>query len=587
VTTERRHFWILLAAWLAIGAAMTVLSWGPITRHQFPDQDDVMRLLELRDWLAGQSWFDVTQYRLNPPAGASMHWSRLVDVPLAAVVMLARPFAGEAGAETAAIIAVPLLTLGIAMLLVQRIGEKLMGPGAALAAAIATPFSLGGIKQMRPMRIDHHGWQIVLALVATLAAMDDRPRRSGFVAGLAMAAWMNISVEGLPFAAALGALFAWQWIADASATERIKAYLASLALSSAILFAATHSASTWLSQPRDVITVAHLGAFAVAWASCAFVVRRGTISRSARIGALAGAGAATAAAMFAIDPHWLRGPFGSLDPLVREMWYDRITEGLPMWRVGWSEAAIGLAQPLVGLLGGALALRGAQGRERKRWIAYVVALGAITLASLFVLRIESTSSVIALPGTAFLCASALGRARSVSLFPLRVVASAAAVFIMTPAYAVPLSMTPANTQTAREGEAGIDCVGKSEVDALRMLPTADIAAPLEIAPAILLETQHRAIASGHHRNAGGMRDVIELFVLPPQSGARILARRRSDYLVFCPGSPEAISYAHRGPNGLAAMLRSGHAPRWLEPVIIPGLHELRVWRVRKDLLAAA
>ena len=65
------------------------------------------------------------------------------------------------------------------------------------------------MKQMRIMRIDHHGWQIVLALVAMLAVLDERPRRSGMVAGAAMALWCNISIEALPFVAALGAWFAF------------------------------------------------------------------------------------------------------------------------------------------------------------------------------------------------------------------------------------------------------------------------------------------------------------------------------------------------------------------------------------------
>ena len=227
MTAERRNLGWLAAAWLLVAALMTLLSEHGLAQRQFPDPDDVMRLLQVRDWIGGQSWFDVTQYRLNPPDGVPMHWSRLVDVPIAAVILLLRPFAGEQGAETAALVAVPLLTLGIAMLLVQRVGLKLMGSGPALAAAIATPFSLGGLKQMRPMRIDHHGWQIVMALTGLLAALDPRPRRSGIIAGAAMAVWMNISMEGLPFAAAFGVLFAWQWLADPAATERLKSYLAS------------------------------------------------------------------------------------------------------------------------------------------------------------------------------------------------------------------------------------------------------------------------------------------------------------------------------------------------------------------------
>ncbi len=43
--------------------------------------DDAMRLVEVRDFMAGQSWFDLTQYRLDPPNGVVTHWSRLIDLP--------------------------------------------------------------------------------------------------------------------------------------------------------------------------------------------------------------------------------------------------------------------------------------------------------------------------------------------------------------------------------------------------------------------------------------------------------------------------------------------------------------------------
>ena len=45
---------------------------------------------QVRDWMAGQSWFDVVQHRLNPPLGVDMHWSRLVDAPIAAIMSVAQ-----------------------------------------------------------------------------------------------------------------------------------------------------------------------------------------------------------------------------------------------------------------------------------------------------------------------------------------------------------------------------------------------------------------------------------------------------------------------------------------------------------------
>jgi hypothetical protein len=171
--------------------------------------------------------------------------------------------------------------------------------------------------------------------------------------------------------------------------------------------------------------------------------------------------------------------------------------------------------------------------------------------------------------------------------PARVVGTAAALCIMTPAYAVPLSVTPVDERLVNAAGAWNDCMAKRQLDALRRLPDGDIAAPLDITPAILLETPHRAIASGHHRNASGMRDVIRLFIFAVPQGAEIVTRRKIDYVVFCPDAPEAIRYANSGPGGLSAMLRAGAAPQWLERVSLPGLRGLQVWRVRKDVAAAA
>lgn len=585
--TRVRETWLLAGFWLAICVFMCALGMRSIHEMLFPDPDDAMRLLEVRDWLAGQSWFDVTQYRLNPPAGAPMHWSRLVDLPIAAVMLVSRPFVGAHGADLAALVAVPLLTLGIAMLLVQRIGLRLMSGRAALLAAMATPFSLGAMKQMRPMRIDHHGWQIVCALVAVLAALDQRPRRSGVVAGIALAVSMTISIEGLPFAAGLGALFAWQWLVNPGAGERLKYYLGSLAVSSTLAFGLTHTPSAWLHQPHDVMTAANLLSFAVAALIAAVAVRPAVDPSGTRLVILAGIGAAALMTMFAVDPHWLQGPFGSLDPLVRTYWYDVVDEGLPAWQVGWSEAALGLAQPVVGLAGAAIALHRSSGEARSSWTTYLLALAAMSFASLFVMRIATTASVVAMPGTAFLCQLAFRRARRLSVMPLRSVATAGALCVMTPAYAVPLTVTPADSRYESALDAFHQCVRNDVLERLNGLPAGRIAAPLDISPAILVSSHHSAIASGHHRNAQGMRDVIELFLVPPAAGAAILERRQIDYLVFCVNASESIRYARNGRDGLAAALQAGRPPSWLEPLPMASSRYLKVWRVRHDLLPRA
>ncbi len=545
----KRQTWIVLAIWLVVGALMIRNAIPIIKEWTFPDPDDPMRLIQVRDWLAGQSWFDVTQYRLNPPSGGPMHWSRLVDVPIAGVILLARPFLGQHGAETAALIAIPLMTLGAAMFLVHRIAFKLMGSSAALLAVLATPASLGAMKQMKIMRIDHHGWQIVLALLAMLAVLDERPRRSGLVAGLAMAFWVNISIEALPFVAALGAWFAFEWLSNGSAGERLKAYLGALAGASLLLFTLTHFPSVWFTHPHDALNVAHLTGFAVA-ALCSMFAIRPIADLRLRVAVLAGVGLVSVAVMFAVDPHFLSGPFSSLDPLVAKWWYAGVDEGQPIWHLAPGDVAAGLAQPFVGLLGALFAISKSDGQQRKGWIAFAYLLGAVTLSSIFVIREATTAATLSMPGTAFLCDFALHRARKISLMPVRVLATTGAVFIMAPAYAAPALVMPADERLVNAMNSSDSCVTRSQVEKLNSLPTSNLAIPLDITPAILASTPHRAIASGYHRNNNGIHDVILLFAGKLATSREILARRHIDYVVFCPKAPELIRWAIHGPGDL-------------------------------------
>src|SRR4051794_1752047 len=59
----------------------------------FFDSDDAMRMVEVRDLMAGQGWFDLTAQRINPPQGLLLHWSRVVDVPIVALISVFRLFA--------------------------------------------------------------------------------------------------------------------------------------------------------------------------------------------------------------------------------------------------------------------------------------------------------------------------------------------------------------------------------------------------------------------------------------------------------------------------------------------------------------
>src|SRR6476469_10371578 len=100
---------IVLVVWLGLCAWFVFQKWTDIRFFALGDTDDNMRIMQVRGLLHGQGWFDLRQHRMNPPFGANIHWSRLVDLPIAGMILGLRPFLGGAGAERWAVAIAPLL----------------------------------------------------------------------------------------------------------------------------------------------------------------------------------------------------------------------------------------------------------------------------------------------------------------------------------------------------------------------------------------------------------------------------------------------------------------------------------------------
>ena len=86
-----------MLALLATLGFLVVNAWAgfPALNNAGGDNDDLLRLVEVRDLLAGQGWFDLHQYRMGLEGGFVMHWSRLVDAPIAAIVLAVSSLTGN------------------------------------------------------------------------------------------------------------------------------------------------------------------------------------------------------------------------------------------------------------------------------------------------------------------------------------------------------------------------------------------------------------------------------------------------------------------------------------------------------------
>ena len=252
----------IVRMWALLALILLLVSAGRIAHWQFPDPDDILRLVQVRDLLGGQGWFDLDQHRIDPLREVPMHWSRLVDLPLALVIGGMTPLIGQGAAEAFALIAVPLLTLLVAMSFPGLAAVRLLGRengGWAVLVAGMLPLLM---HQFQPLRIDHHGWQIACFAAAFWGLVEGERRRGPIVAGLAMAWGMMISIEMLPLAGLVAAILALRWLRDTHARIALTDYMQALAGGLIVLYLATRG---WpvASAFCDVITPAHLGFFLV------------------------------------------------------------------------------------------------------------------------------------------------------------------------------------------------------------------------------------------------------------------------------------------------------------------------------------
>ena len=193
--------------WAGLCLLTCIINLGGILHRRFPDPDDVLRLVQVRDLLAGQGWFDLHQYRINPPAGTLMHWSRLVDLPLALIIGALTPIVGPGLAEQIALIAVPLATLGVIVFTVAYIAARFFDRETLTLACLTLGFSPWVMVQVMPLRIDHHGWQIACLLLALPGLLPGWRARGAIWSGLALSVGLSISLELLPISAAFGVVF--------------------------------------------------------------------------------------------------------------------------------------------------------------------------------------------------------------------------------------------------------------------------------------------------------------------------------------------------------------------------------------------
>lgn len=566
--------------WALVSLLLIVTGLPAILDARFIDGDDILRLLETRDWLAGQSWFDVTQYRIAPPEGTAMHWTRLVDVPLAAVTLLFAPFLGMAGAEHVAAVAIPLVTLFFVLLLIGRMSWRIFDEEATGLSCLVAAMAMPLLHQLRPLRIDHHGWQVVCGLIAVNALMGRDARKCGWVAGLAMAVWLAISLEALPMVAVIMGIGLWRWLRCWEDRAWLIAMLQSIFVSSLLIFVATRGFAfgTSVCDAMSPVQLAAMGIVAAGATGLSRVSQRPNLFILLVLGSV---GLAAVVVALQIAPQCRGGAFAALDPMARDMWLANVRESRPIWHQ-LPATGLQIALPPLIALFVSLNLAARTGDWVHRWhLEYSVMLAAALIMACLVGRAGAFAAALAAVPLGWQLKQWLRAIRNLHRPGKQAMAAAGIVAALLPTLPLTILMQAAPSHAAPAPAKATETTQCNTAAALAVLGNTprNLLAPIDLGPQILIDSPHRVLATAHHRADKAIRDNMLAFIEPEGKARAILQARHIDFVMVCPSLPELEIYRKSGQGGLADRLLANDPPEWLEPVAHDGGQGVMLWRV--------
>lgn len=575
-----RGWWLF--AWGGFAVWLLVWKWGAIHWFALGDTDDNMRIAQVRALLAGQGWYDLRQYKLNPPIGFNIHWSRLVDLPIAGLILALKPFVGGFLAEKAAVAVAPMLPLGVALYVLMLAARRLIDRNAWLIAVPILACAQNTLLMWAPLRIDHHGWQLAF-LVVMVAGSADRDRlRGGITTGLATALSLVIGLEMLPYLALAGVMTVLAWVRDDAAAPRLRGYGAALAGGSALGYAVFASNDN-RAYVCDVLSPVYLSAMLAAGAIAVLLGSLSLHHRRARfVAALLGA-IVLAGAFALVWPDCLGKP-ERISPELEQNWFQYINEAKPMWSHGYKRYVPVFSLAVIGTIGALAALWRNRLDERVMPWATVSALSLASTGLLFwQTRAGPAAQLLAVPGAAWLGWHLLRHTLEHGKMIVRIFGTVAVFLVVSGlATSVAVQLVPEKPQSEtrkKVAAANSKCPTLPALVPIERLPATTILTFVDMGPRLIAVTHHSAIAGPYHRNGEAIMDVQHSFrSKDPAVAHGVMQRHGATLLLLCPGMSESTIYASQNPDGFYRQLIHGKVPAWLKPVVLPKGSPFLLWR---------
>ncbi len=576
-----------LLAWSALGVTIfaALVFWFDPTRllTSLGDTDDATRMIEVREWMAGASWFDMTLARFGGAHPLVSHWSRLIDAPLAVLLAGFEIFLPADEAELVVRALWPLLVFWAFVYLMAREAEIRGGRAAALLSIPLTVTCIIGIVQFLPGRIDHHNVMILCAVIGILrlARSFDDPR-AGWSAGVLFGLGTAVGYEALALTAAtLGAAVLYGILPSRSLLGPSRA---------AVAFAATLTAALAITAAPDRMFTSHCDVLSMNLVLLAVTGAIGVSAAAAmeerlslppKLALLALTGAVGLSLYAAAEPACLAGPFGEVDPELIPIWFGSVSETQSILSLGSQLPTLGgmaLAYFAAGLYCGLKLMRS----ERDDALRFhVLALIIALPLSFWQIKLLPYATFLPVPLLAIGLAqppqaAKVPASRQRTLFIL----ATTLILVAVAGWLIVRLSAPSTTRMKEALKPVQDCQSTAAVSALAPLPPGLALADVNLGPYIVALSKLDVLSAPYHRLDKSIIEANRILHASPEEAERRLRSDGVRYVITCAGLDSTAAQGEVPADALQTLLLADKPPAFLEPVPLGAPTPLKVWRLK-------
>jgi len=571
--------------------------------------DDQVRMVQVLDWVNGGGWYDRTIMRANPPEGFTTIWSRIVDIPLALVIVVAQQFVSQKIAVLVAASVVPLAELAILFGVAPYFVRPLVGKEKSRLIVLFLIFtSLLNVKYFSASgfllgEASHHPWYVILYLsmfgAAARLAMGSFSVSPILVLGGSVALITAVGIEGYPMIAgttAILALVAWGGRRPLVAARGGDALLCGAVGS--LLLLPMHQ------PPANLFTVsfAEPSILGVILVSCAGIFLKFEqlvlirIQKNKVLSAiiLCAASVCVGVGLVSIFPRMLDGAAAGLSPAERKMAFATHFEARHLYAVshGWLNFLCLVMPTVMALVAGGFAFKHAHGRRRALYFCFLgfAALGG-GMSEMFS-RYYHHAMTTACAWLVWLWEKAklqIRRNKNYTLYAFGVfVALGPFWMLLLPAVEKDAPVTsqillfPAAIQIAQDP---CDSLPVANYINDHYPKETNLLVPYWLSSQFLYQTDVRVDFVANYPSQDKFIDNYKFYGTQSESDARdIVAKHHVDLVTIC---QYPLLYNQTFPDNLqvfVALLQLGRHPNWLKPVNMNLATNYRLYEVDKSLI---